>query len=62
MASGSSAQISGNTAIVTVEVRFTPHFSGRKQLYLGCADINGNWSTNYQQQFGTLMAEAVHSP
>ena len=61
LASGSSANVSGNTVTVTVEVRFTPRFAGLKHLYLGCADINGNWSTNYQQQFGTLTVEApVH--
>jgi hypothetical protein len=62
MASGSSAHVLENTVTVTVEVMFTPHFAGLKHLYLGCADVNGNWSTNYQQQFGTLMVEAPRAP
>jgi len=62
LASGSSVDVSGNIVTVTVEVMFSPQFAGLKHLYLGCADVNGNWSTNYQQQFGTLMVEAAHAP
>jgi hypothetical protein len=62
IASGSSAQISGNTVTVNLEVTFPSKFAGTKQLYLGSADVNGNWNTNYQQPFGTFTVEAASSP
>jgi hypothetical protein len=54
MASGSSARTLGNMAIVSFKVKFAPEFVGEKQLFLQCADINGKWSANYQQPFGSF--------
>ncbi len=62
MASGSSAQISGNTVRVNLEVTFSSEFTGTKQLYMGSEDVNGNWSANYQQQFGSFTVAAATSP
>ncbi len=62
MALGSSRQISGNSAIVNFLVTFTAGFAGSKQLYLEAKDAAGNWSTNYQQQFGTFSITATASP
>jgi hypothetical protein len=59
MASGSSAQVSGNTVTVNLEVTFDADFAGTKQLYLGSEDVNGNWSANYQQQFGSFTVVAA---
>jgi hypothetical protein len=61
VASGSSAQISGNTLMVNLEVIFSAKFAGRKQLYLGSEDVNGNWSANYMQQFGSFTVVAPTS-
>lgn len=64
-AAGSSTQISGNTVQVILAVNFTgSSFVGAKQLYLGSEDTKGNWSANYQQQFGTwsIPADQVNGP
>jgi hypothetical protein len=62
MASGSSAQISGNTVTVKLEVTFPAEFTGTKQLYMGSEDVNGNWSANNQQQFGSFTVASATSP
>jgi hypothetical protein len=62
VASGSSAQISGNTLTVNFEVSFSTKFSGTKQLYLGSEDVNGNWSPDYLQPFGSFTVAAPVSP
>ena len=62
VASGSSARISGNALTVDFEVMFPPKFAGTKQLYLGSEDVNGNWSANYMQRFGSFTAVAPTSP
>ncbi len=62
IASGSSAQISGNTLTVNLEVAFPPKFAGVKQLYLGSEDVNGKWNGNYQQPFGSFTVAAATSP
>jgi hypothetical protein len=62
VASGSSVEISGDTVIVCLELKFTPHFAGPKQLYLASADVNGKWSDNYQQQFGSFVVVAARTP
>ena len=61
VASGSSAQISGNTLMVNLEVIFSAKFAGTKQLYLGSEDVNGNWSANYMQRFGSFTVVAPTS-
>jgi hypothetical protein len=61
VASGSSAQISGNTLTVNLEVKFSAKFAGRKQLYLGSEDVNGNWSANFMQRFGCFTVVAPTS-
>jgi hypothetical protein len=58
MAAGSSAQISGNTVVVNLELKFTAQFTGTKQLYLASEDVHGKWSTNYQQQFASFTVAA----
>lgn len=55
---GSSANISGNTVTVNLELKFTPQFAGPKKIFLESEDINENWSTNYQQQFGSFIVDA----
>jgi hypothetical protein len=62
LASGSSAQISGSTVTVKLEVMFLAKFAGTKQLYLGSEDVKGNWSANYMQQFGSFTVTAPTSP
>ncbi len=62
LASGSSAQISGNSVIVKFLVTFTATFVGARQLYMQAEDIRGNWSLNYQQQFGSFSVTATASP
>lgn len=62
MASGSSEQLAGNTVTVTFLVTFTAGFAGAKQLYMEAEDAAGNWSTNYQQQFGNFSVTATASP
>jgi hypothetical protein len=54
MASGSSARALGNMVIVNFEVNFAPEFTGKKQLYLQCADVSGKRSANYQRPFGSF--------
>jgi hypothetical protein len=63
-ASGSYARISGKTLTVNLDLKFTSGFSGAKQIYMASKDVNGNWSTNYQHQFGTftLADPASSSP
>jgi hypothetical protein len=61
VASGSSARISGNALTVDFEVMFPPKFAGTKQLYLGSEDVNGNWSNNYMQPFGSFTVDAPAS-
>jgi hypothetical protein len=61
MASGSSVEISGDTATVYLELKFTPEFAGPKQLYLESADVNGKWSANYQQPFGSFTVAAAQT-
>jgi hypothetical protein len=58
LASGSSARILGNTVTVSFEVKFAPDFAGEKQIYLQSADVDGKWSANYQQQFGSFTVAA----
>ena len=53
VASGSSAQITGDTATVNVELKFAPEFAGVKQLYTATKDLDGNWNAN-PQQFGSF--------
>jgi hypothetical protein len=62
LASGSSAQISGNTVTVNLELKFTAEFAGTKQLYMASEDVNGNWSDNYQQSFGSFIVAATRTP
>lgn len=62
MAVGSSAQVSGDTVTVNLELKFTAQFTGPKQLYMTSEDVNGNWSTNYQQQFATFAVVAAQAP
>jgi len=62
IAAGSFAQLSGNTATVNFLVTFTGGFAGAKQLYLEAEDVRGNWSTNFQQQFGSFSVTATASP
>ncbi len=61
LASGSSARILDNTVVVSFEVKFAPDFAGEKQIYLQSADVDGRWSANYQQQFGSF-AVVVPNP
>jgi hypothetical protein len=61
MASGSSAQTHGNMVTVSFQVKFTPGFAGDKQLYLQSADVNDEWSANYQQPFGSFTVAAPSS-
>jgi hypothetical protein len=58
LASGSSARIFGNIVTVSFEVKFAPEFAGEKQIYLQSADVDGKWSANYQQQFGSFRVAA----
>jgi len=62
MASGSSAQISGNTVTVNLEVTFPAEFAGTKQLYMGSEDVHGRWSAKDKQQFGSFTVAAATSP
>jgi hypothetical protein len=62
VASGSSVEISGDTVTVYLELKFTSQFAGPKQLYLASEDVNGKWSANYQQQFGSFTVAAVSTP
>jgi len=62
VASGSSAQVSGNTVTINLEVTFSAEFAGTKQLYMGSEDVHGNWNANYQQQFGSFTVAAATSP
>jgi hypothetical protein len=62
VASGSSANISGNTVTVNLEVTFSTQFAGTKQLYLGSEDVNGNWSADYRRQLGSFTVAAATSP
>jgi hypothetical protein len=59
MATGSSAQVSGDSVTINLELEFTPVFSGTKRIYLGCADVNDKWSDNYQKQFGEFTIRAT---
>ncbi|MGD0444980.1 MAG: hypothetical protein ABSA39_13685 [Edaphobacter sp.] len=59
VASGSSVEVSGDTVTVYLELKFPPQFIGTKQLYLASADVDGKWSANYQQQFGSFMIAAA---
>lgn len=61
LASGSSARILDNTVTVSFEVKFAPNFAGEKQIYLQSADVDGKWSANYQEQFGSFTV-AVPAP
>jgi hypothetical protein len=58
-ASGSSAQIIGDALTVRVDLKFTPAFAGPKQVYLESEDTKGNWSSDYQRQFGSFTVAAV---
>ena len=62
MAVGSSAQVSGDTVTVNLELKFTAQFAGTKQLYIASEDVNGNWSANYQQQFASFTVAAGRTP
>jgi hypothetical protein len=62
MASGSSAQISGNAVTVNFQLKFTAKFAGTKQLYATCEDVKGNWSADYQRQFSSFTVAAVRGP
>jgi hypothetical protein len=62
VASGSFAKISGNTVTVDLELKFTAKFAGTKQLYMASEDVNGNWSANYQQQFGSFTVAEARTP
>jgi hypothetical protein len=62
MAVGSSAQVSGDTVTVNLELKFTAQFAGTKQLYMASEDVNGNWSANYQQQFASFTVAAGRTP
>src|SRR5271155_3263702 len=53
IASGSSAQIVGDTVTVNVELKFKAGFSGVKQLYTAVEDLGGNWNAQ-PQQFGSV--------
>ena len=62
LASGSSAQVSGKTVTVDLQVKFTDKFAGTKQLYVTCEDTKGNWSPDYQRQFSSFIVAAVPTP
>jgi hypothetical protein len=58
--SGSSGTVSGNTLTVKFNITFDGSvFSGAKQIYLAAGNNAGQWSTNYQQQFGSWTIPAL---
>lgn len=58
--SGSSATVSGNTLTVKFNITFDgSDFSGAKQIYLAAGNKAGQWSTNFQQQFGSWTIPAL---
>jgi hypothetical protein len=58
--SGSSATASGNTLTVKFNITFDGSvFSGAKQIYLAAGNNAGQWSTNFQQQFGSWTIPAL---
>jgi hypothetical protein len=62
IASGSSAQISGDTVTVNLKLKFTAGFAGVKQIYTAVEDVNGNWNAK-PQQFGsfTVASSGTHN-
>jgi hypothetical protein len=62
LAAASSATVSGNTVTVNLFVTFTPAFSGAKQLYMSAVDNEGNFSTNFQTQFGAYTVTSTLNP
>jgi hypothetical protein len=54
MGVGSSSKVAGDTIIANFDVAFAPEFAGEKQLFLQSADMEGRWSANYQQSFGSF--------
>jgi len=61
IASGSSAEISGDTVTVNVKLKFAASFAGVKQLYTGSEDATGNWNAS-PQQFGSFTVANAGSP
>lgn len=58
MGVGSSSKVFGDTVTANFEVAFAPEFAGEKQLFLQSADLDGRWSANYQQRFGSFTVTA----
>lgn len=57
---GSSATASGNTLTVKFNITFDGSvFNGAKQIYLAAGNNAGQWSTNFQQQFGSWTIPAL---
>ena len=54
MAEQASSEVSGKTLTVKLTVEFAPEFAGEKRVYLSSGDVDGVWSANYQQVFGSL--------
>jgi hypothetical protein len=61
LASGSSAQISGNTVTVHVQLKFKPGFAGVKQIYTASEDVAGDWNAS-PQQFGSFTVASAATP
>jgi hypothetical protein len=61
IASASSAQTSGDTVTVNVGLKFTPKFTGVKQIYTSSKDVSENWSVNRKQP-GNFIVSTMETP
>jgi hypothetical protein len=62
VAAGSSAEVSGNTVTVRLEMTFAPEYAGAKRIFLQSEDVKGAWNADYQKVYGSFTVAAAGMP